>query len=128
MESIYLNWARGNRLSKYGGISEFTEDMKYSNDYIALYMPLGECYIPSKESIVTEVKSGTRAILLPKVPVSPANRYRIAVVANPELYEYAQVHYEALIEPGGKLRLYAKFHKDMNVHELDYLARLYLIG
>lgn len=128
MESAYLNWARGNRLAKYGGMSKFTEGMRYSNDYIALYMPLGECYIPSKEMVVKEVKQGTRAVLLPEVEVCPAARYRIAVVVNPEIYEYATVHYEALLEPGSKLRIYAKFHKDMSIDQLDYLTRLYLVG
>lgn len=129
MESMYLNWARGNRVKVYAGIMNLPEGVEYSSDYIAMYVPLAEGFNPSSEEIIAVGKANSRAVLLPAVQVKPA-KYRIQVVPNPALYEYADVFHEPLIEPGSdsQPKLYVRFRKDLELDQLSYLVRLYLVG
>ena len=130
MESLYMNWARGNRINVYGGISPGdTSGLQYSRDYIAMYVPLGEGFNQSSEEVISEGKANTRAVLLPSVRIAP-KKYRIAVVPNPLLYEYADVFHEPLIEPDSdsQPKIYCRFRKDMPLDRLEYLVRLYLVS
>ena len=129
MESMYLNWARGNRVKVYAGIMNLPEGVEYSSDYIAMYVPLAYGFNPSSEEVVAIGKANSRAVLVPDLSVSPA-KYRIQVVPNPVLYEYADVMHEPLLEPGSdsQPKLYVRFRKDLDLSELKYLVRLYLVG
>jgi len=130
MESMYMNWARGNRVSVFGGITvDSADDVAYSKDYIAMLVPLGEAYNVSTEEIVSVGKANSRLKLIPKLSIAP-KKYRIQVEPNPLLYEVADVFHEKIIEPDSDSQpyIYVKFRREFDLSQLDYLVRLYLVS
>ena len=131
IDSAFLKWNRGNRISLYGGI-EVAEGhtLTYSGDTQALYVPLLEGYNPSKEEVVTEAKANQRLRLIPAVLINP-NKHKIKVVPNPALLDVAEVNCPDIIEsdePDTQPVVTAKFFKDFKLSELDWIVKLYLLA
>jgi hypothetical protein len=131
MDTIYLNWARANRAQLYGGIRVVDGyEIRHSRDYSTMYVPLQEGFLLSEEQVVTQARAKQRLKLIPACTVRPGERYRVQVVVNPLLYQYATINHNQLVEhdePVGP-EIYAQFHRDFDLSQLDYLVRLYLIG
>ena len=126
-DSLYLNWVRGNRVSLYAGITQSQEvaGYQFSGDYIDMYVPLAEIYKPSTEEVITEVQANTRAILIPTITLAP-KRYRVQIEPNPALFEVADVQCASTSseEDPVQARVYAKFYKNFNPQDLEYLVKL----
>lgn len=95
------------------GISVLTPKAVYQNDGNLL-----------EEDVI---KSGSKAKILVD-HVNP-NRYHVMVEANPALYEFADVQYPRILEPGDELALilYIKAHKNLDLTSLEYFVRMYVI-
>lgn len=131
METVYLNWARGNRLQTYGGVRVVDgHSIRYSRDYATMYVPLYEAFLLSEEAVVTTARAKQRIKLIPACTVQPAERYRVQAVINPALNSVATISYNNIVESDepGSLEIYAHFHRDFDLSQLDYLVRLYLVG
>jgi hypothetical protein len=123
-------WNKAQRVSLYGGV-KLAEgyELKYGHDCKALYIPLRESFNPSKEELVTEAKANERLRLIPAATVTP-HRYRVKVVVNPKLIEYAEVNCPDILEQDedANLVVMAKFYRKMDLTSLDWLVKLYLIA
>lgn len=131
MESAYLNWARGNRISNYAGLQSLGDaTYRYSDDYIELYIPLLEAYYPKEEQVVSEAKVNQLLRLIPACTLD-VKKYRVQVEVNPKLLDHALVQAPSMITPNDKdvqPIVTAKFYRPMNMSELDYVIRLRLMG
>lgn len=128
IESVFMNLARGNRLTTYLGYRG--EAPKYARDYQCLEAKLEHITNLSDESVVSEVKRGQTVRFSPACEIAP-QKYRCLVVSNPLLQEYSTTAGTTLLEPGDTYRgVVATFRKDYPeeaIKELPWLVRIYLI-
>jgi len=131
MESAFQKWNRGNRVSLYGGIE--TEPgfiLTYSGDCQALYLPLRHGINISTDEVLMEAKRGQRLQLIPAATISP-KKHKIKVVPNPALIDVANFQCPDIIEsdePGIQPVVTAKFYKDFDLTQLDWIVKLYLMA
>jgi hypothetical protein len=131
MDSAYLNWARGNRLTNYVGFESINNTpIEYSSDYLELRVKLLEAYNPKDETVVTEAKANQLIRLYPACTLD-IKKYRVQIEPNPKLLEYAMVAMPRILscdDVGAQPIITAKFFKAMNFKELDYLVKMFLVG
>jgi hypothetical protein len=124
MDSVYRKWIRGSRSSMVTMRANYVMD--YNRDYTSMYIPMAEAFNPSKEELVTEATANQLLRLIPACSVNLESGYKITVVPNPVLMEYALINYTPVLEAGDQPMIIAKFHRSMDLSQLEYLVRLYL--
>ena len=124
MESAFVHLGRGNRVYQCLGLSQDAEYV-FSRDYLSVELSLKEAYNPSTEELVGEAKRGNRLKLLPSGILAPRKEY-LLVVPNKKLEEVAEMPGSFVIAPnsGDQAHFYAKFYKDYDLSQLDYLVKV----
>lgn len=130
MSTTFLNLRRGGRLQGFIGVRmDDGHAYKFANDYTYI-----ELMCSSIKSLTgeTQEKAVRNQFLNLELPVCLATRngYKALVSVNPELMQYATCPSLLLMdnEKSERVVIPAKFHRDLDVLGLTYLARIYLIG
>ncbi len=116
-----LPFRRSNRITKNNFL--LGEGVAYSEDGCTMFVPIRQ----PEEPIAAQ---NSKLELQPNVQFRLSSSYRLLVDVNPKLYEYGQVQFPRVIEPGEEkeLKVHVKFSKECNLGQFDYLVRLYLVG
>lgn len=132
MDTSYLNWVRGNRITAYAGLAmETGYEYKFGPDYTYLEIPALK-FQSSGDKDLEDDQKGSRnqhLLLLPACVVNIKGQYRVEVEPNPELSKYGAVQPGYYIHPGTGEQapgIYMNLHRNCDISELSYAVRLYL--
>ena len=103
---------------------------KYAVDYSYVEIPLGTIYNPSTEEVLNKASRNQHLLLKPACSLRLDGNHKIIVKTNPLLQEFATVPAVLLLDPksGEQPHFYASFRKDMDLSDLDWLVRLYMVS
>lgn len=129
MDSVFANLIRGGRLSAMGLQMADGQPFRYAKDYTYVEIPFGEAFNISTEELQKEAKRNQHLKLIPAARVNLKAPYKMLVKTHPSIQKYASCPPLFLLDPdeGGDITFYSIFRKDMNLIELPWLVRLYLI-
>lgn len=129
---VFNNLVRGNRLT---GIMNLKMDegqpYRYSKDYTYVEIPLAQLYNPSTEEVQDKASRNQRLKIIPACQVNlKKSGYKILIKVNPKIHEFANCPGLLLLDTDEdeQINVYAVFHRDMDVKELTWAVRLYLVG
>ena len=127
MVDTFVHLGLGNRIRSLLGFDTPREVNLLAHDYRFVRMKFGEAENPASEEITSVAKRGNRLRLHGKQPLQ-LREYRAIIELNPVLYQYADVTASHIVEPGDDLHIYARFFRDCDLGELEYLYTLYLVA
>jgi hypothetical protein len=131
MDNTFLNLARGNRLSQYMGLkNDDGNPIRYGKDYSYIEIGVREVYNPSEEKVVTKVLRNQHVKIIPACKVNVKGGYKILVKTNPLLQEVANCPALFVLDSDcqEEVAFYASFRKDMDISQLEWAVRLYMVG
>lgn len=132
MESSFLNWARGNRLSMYAGLKmEEGHEFKYASDYTYLEIPAVGFYDDKEEQVVDKGMRNQHLLVIPACTLNMKGMLKVLVEPCPELAAYGSVQAGYYIHPGSGEKVpsfYINLHKNCDISNIPYAVRLYLRG
>lgn len=133
MDSIFLSLASGSRLKNYMGLEiSHGYEFKYSPQYIYVEIPVKEIYNPATEEVLQKGLRNQHVRIIPACTVNVRGRYTVEVEPNPRLAEYGTVSGGIYrIHPGEHENytpgFYVTLRKDMEISDIDWAVRLYLV-
>lgn len=131
-DPTFMNLLRGNRLS---GFLRLKMDDGYpvrlAKDYTYAEVPLAKVLGSDGEPLDTKIHRNQQVELVAPMTMYPIGGYKGLVVVNPELYRYASVPSMLMFDSADtpqQVLIPAKFSRDMEMHAIDWLCRVYLIS
>lgn len=130
-DPTFLNLLRGNRLSGYLRVRMAEGAVfRLSKDYTYAEMPLASARNDKGEAVEKVLRNQQIELLAP-FTIQPTPGYKGLVVVNPELYRYASVPSMLMFDVAEKplpVSIFARFAKDMELSDIEWLCRVYLIN
>lgn len=130
-DNVFLKLVTGNRMSSLMGLElETGLPPKYAHDYCYVEVPLKEIYNPADEKVVTKALRNQHLKLIPACKLNVRGRYRVMVKTNPKLQEVASCPAMFMLDIDTKEQasFYATFRKDMDIGDIEWAVRLYLLS
>lgn len=128
MDVVFLNLARGSRLSNYMGLKMHPEhSYRFGSDYSYVEIPLAGIVRDGEE-----VEKGLRnqqVLIIPACTVDVKAGHKIFVKVNPALQEYGSAPSIMLLDSGLKEQpvFYITLRKDLHKEDITWAVRLYLL-
>lgn len=127
----FLNLLRGNRLSGFLRV-RMAEGypVRLSKDYTYAEVLLAKI-VNDKGETVGKVLRNQQVELIAPFTIQPTPGYKGLVVVNPELYRFASVPSMLMFDTTEKpvqVSIPARFSRDMEPGDIDWLCRVYLIN
>lgn len=130
MDTVYLKLMRGSRLTNYMGLQmDEGTDLTLGKNYMFIDIPVRG--VDEEGKLVTELKRNQHVFIESAASLDVRGMQIIEVEPNPALAALGQVQGSFKVHPGsGKQRIGVWFtaRKDVNLTELTYLVRLYMIS
>lgn len=131
MDSVFLNLVRGNRVNALMGLElDGGGSPKFSSDYCYIEVGLKEFFLPTEEKIVTKALRNQHVRIVPACKLNLRGNYRILVKTNPKLQEVSNCPAMFVLDTneGEQPWFYATMRKDVDVSDLTWCVRLYMLA
>lgn len=131
MDTSYANWARGNRLTQYAGLTmDEGIPLKYGGDYAYVEIPVAAIINVADGGPVEKLLRNQTGIIIPACRLNVRGQgYRIQVEPNPVLGAFGPVQAPYYIHPDNTESMpsfYIYPRKDLDISDIPYAVRLYL--
>lgn len=128
----FLKLVTGNRLGMYMGLKmDEGKAYRFAKDYTYVEIPVGRIFNPTSEEFVTKVTANQKVQIIPACSINlKGSGYKIMVKTNPKLQAIANCPSVIMLDydEGDQCSFFAHFQKALNVEDLDWAVRLYLMG
>lgn len=132
MDTSYFNWARGNRVTNYAGLvmAPGTE-YKYGPDYTYMDVPAVGFYDEKEEKLTDKGLRNQYLKIVPACTLDVKGTFKVLVEPCLGAAAYGMMQAGYLIHSGSGVTVpdfYILLRKDLDIKELSYAVRLYLVG